>query len=377
MEKVEQSSKKYKKNYLELQDLRDLLRDNKIKTQLSYQEFRKSNKGIPSAPGIVYRNKGWIGWGDLFDDPFYNRKVISNGLYMGMSYEQAKNLVFRLGIKSGPQYYKYLQENKGSGLPSTPRKVFLNHGWAGWGEFLGTGSVKRWATKSTVILFDKKMTYNQAKEIMSTQGLTTNVEFVEWFKTNKNFGVPSEPARVFRGKGWVSWIDFLGAELIRVDNTNISIEDFILEMDNLEIKTMNGYILYRLMNPRLGLPGAVESYCCKYGLNFREILNNSKKHEPREMAPHRLPRMSKNRTKEFLVMRELLANIELQGKRDYLAYRLIQKQYWLPSDPLAHFKKLWVSWEHFLGKKPCVPGRYHRKCHKPKKFKPFREKLAA
>ena len=97
-------------------------------------------------------------------------------------------------------------EQRPSNIPKAPQRVYEGKGWNGWGDFLGTGVV---ASKDGVFL-----EFDEAK-VHQSIGLKTLAEFQEWARTDQrpsNF--PSDPQRVYNGKGWNGWGDFLGTGVV-------------------------------------------------------------------------------------------------------------------------------------------------------------------
>lgn len=120
------SFNQYKKFFIEL----------KLKTIKEFKKLKNNNEiphDIPSNPNLTYKNKGWTDWSDFLgtiiiapqDKQFYN-------------YEQAKEYIKTLNIKTSTQWGKFKKQNiLNAKMPRSPRTVYLNKGWKGWADFLG------------------------------------------------------------------------------------------------------------------------------------------------------------------------------------------------------------------------------------------------
>lgn len=75
---------------------------------------------VPSNPCEVYR-KEWISWADFLG----SQKEWP-------SYDEARRMIQKAKIASGPMYHKWARE---AGLPATPHKVYRKE-WCGWRPFL-------------------------------------------------------------------------------------------------------------------------------------------------------------------------------------------------------------------------------------------------
>jgi hypothetical protein len=90
-----------------------------------------------------------------------------------------------------------VEETSGNAKP--PDEAYKNSGWAGYGDFLGTGII---SSQKTV-----HMTFTVARTRARAQHLTGKETFSNW---SKPAGMPSHPDRVYKSSGWTNWYDFLG-----------------------------------------------------------------------------------------------------------------------------------------------------------------------
>lgn len=184
---------------------------NKLKLN-NVREWEKSIKpiNIPYEPHNYYRNKGWVNWQEFLGYEKANHMSINirnNNFY---TYEEAKEAVKNLGIKSASQWdSKYTKDkNFDTRLPKYPKDSYKNKGWISWSDFLSFDIEGYW--KKTF------HSYEEAKKIVHTY------EFISISEWNRNYNqtdirfdkLPSEPDRTYKNSGWVSWSDFLGVSYV-------------------------------------------------------------------------------------------------------------------------------------------------------------------
>jgi integrase-like protein len=109
-----------------------------LKSEAEWLDYCKSGKkpaDIPVTPYRTYANAGWVGMGDW----------LGTGRLRGRGwrpFKKARSFVRRLGLKSGPQWYGYCKSGKKpNDIPSNPQNTYAKAGWAGMGDWLGTGFV--------------------------------------------------------------------------------------------------------------------------------------------------------------------------------------------------------------------------------------------
>jgi hypothetical protein len=94
---------------------------------------------LPAYPNEVYEGQ-WASWGDWLGTD--NRK----GGWR--PFEEAREFVRTLGLKSQREWLEYCRSGqKPDDIPSDPKEVYKNAGWAGMGCWLGTGNVKAGSVK--------------------------------------------------------------------------------------------------------------------------------------------------------------------------------------------------------------------------------------
>ena len=65
-------------------------------------------------------------------------RIIADGAYR--SFEEARTFAQSLNLKSGAEW-RTQSEDLPADIPANPNQIYKNNGWAGMGDWLGTGTV--------------------------------------------------------------------------------------------------------------------------------------------------------------------------------------------------------------------------------------------
>jgi len=143
-----------------------------------YFKLKKLPKEMLADPQRTYKNKGWTNWFDFLDNKKPNI----------FSYEKAKNVAHKLGIKTSVQYLQYYRLKKlPEGMPMSPSNSFKDKGWTYWHNFLGTKEY-RWV-----------LPFTEAQKIAQQYGIKSAQQYREYYDSGKfPFGMPRQPNIVFR-----------------------------------------------------------------------------------------------------------------------------------------------------------------------------------
>ena len=164
---------------------------------------------IPTFPYQTYRNKGWVSMGDWLGSGF-----IAPYLRKYRSFQKARVFVRGLGLKSSAQWRKYCKGKMRTksklpvDIPSDPNQVYRKKGWAGMGDWLGTGniapSLRHYRSFREARTFARKLKFRNQHE---------------WFlfckeqmrkKGRLPMDISSTPYNAYKKKGWTNWGDWLG-----------------------------------------------------------------------------------------------------------------------------------------------------------------------
>ena len=120
------------KKFMTFNNARIFIRSLNLKNIQEFKDFCLPNN-IPNAPGVVYKDKGWLGWIDFLG----NETRINPSRKDFYSFKTAKNKVCRMKIGSVNEWKKYcLNKTKDPMLPSHPERIYKDE-WKGWADFLG------------------------------------------------------------------------------------------------------------------------------------------------------------------------------------------------------------------------------------------------
>ena len=186
-------------NWMPFGEARDFVKSLKLKSSSDWNTLDKKSlpKEVPRRPSSAYKNSGWISWGDFLG---YKGKRKSNVKYL--DFGEAKRVVHKLKLRSVRDWSNY---TKGGDIPDKipkdPRAIYLNNGWKGMGDWLGTGRI---ADQLKVFL-----PYQDAKEYATNLNLNSSKEWKDYIKTNKIQNLPAKPDSKYKNDGWISWKDFL------------------------------------------------------------------------------------------------------------------------------------------------------------------------
>ncbi|MCX6172579.1 MAG: DEAD/DEAH box helicase family protein [Flavobacterium sp.] len=180
--------------YLSFEEAKEFMRKNKIISIPDWIKFRKQNniENIPFKLERTY-SKNWIGAEDFFGTS-------------KLSFNEAKEFVTKLNIKSSREYTKYRKSDDFPiFLPGVPHRFYKDNGWIDWKDFLGYEK-KNTAPKKNYL------DYLEAKKLVGKMKIKTSIEYKTLFLDNEfkiNTLLPFKPERVFLNNGWKGWKDFL------------------------------------------------------------------------------------------------------------------------------------------------------------------------
>lgn len=194
--------------YLPFEEARNLIRDLKLKGMDEWKDWCKSGNRpttIPSHPHIIYKDSGWISFGDWFGTGYI---ACSKREYL--LFVEAREYIRKLGLKSQKEWLEYTKSgDKPDNIPANPRDVYEDE-WISDGDWLGTGYIA--CSKR------KYLSFEDAKIYIYQLGILTQIEYHKWAEsTEKPSNIPYKPERTYKDQ-WISWSDWLGNG--RISNQN-------------------------------------------------------------------------------------------------------------------------------------------------------------
>jgi hypothetical protein len=170
-----------------------------LQSREQWNEYCRSGKkpaDIPAQPNQRYAKASWAGWADWLGRKTYLRKY--------RSFADARTIVRRLGLKSRSYWHEYCASGKKPGdIPSNPNMVYAKAGWAGMGDWLGTGTVASYLREYR--------SFKDARAFVRGLGLKSSSEWNDYCQsTKKPADIPTTPMKTYRAAGWIGMGDWLG-----------------------------------------------------------------------------------------------------------------------------------------------------------------------
>lgn len=161
---------------------------------------------IPAHPREIYKNEGWIGFGDWVGTGAQK----PSGVWR--PFEDAREFARALGLRSSIEWQQYLA-GKFPNLPPRPRDIpanphnvhaYIMAGWAGYPDWLGCKKIFK--------------NYEEAKAFVHKLRLGSYREWEAYCRGEyPHIGtrppdIPRSPEAYYRDKGWKDYKDWLGLE---------------------------------------------------------------------------------------------------------------------------------------------------------------------
>jgi predicted helicase len=125
-------------NWRNFEDARALVRRQGLQSQSEWNRYCASGQkpaDIPSNPHLTYADRGWAGYGD-----WLGTETVALHLRQYRSLENARLFARSQRLKSVTDWYEFCKPGKKpADIPNSPDHIYAKKGWAGWGDWLGTG----------------------------------------------------------------------------------------------------------------------------------------------------------------------------------------------------------------------------------------------
>ena len=199
---------------------------------------------IPASPDRIYKGKGWIGYGDWVGTGF-----VHHGNRAYLPFNKARDFVRKLRLLSANQWRLYSKgklPDKGDlpdNIPAGPNRYYESTGWVSWGDWLGT---------NTIAVYDRiYRPFEEARQFVRTLKIERQKDWDDYCKgmlagyQPKPDDIPAGPSRVYAGKGWKGYGDWLGTERIAAHlRAYRSFTDARTFIHSLKFKTKKQWELY-------------------------------------------------------------------------------------------------------------------------------------
>ena len=194
------------REFLPFEKARSFVRKLHLRSEKDWREYCKSGKKPGDIPGDAYRVYAGAGWAGMGDWLGTGRRIRGTGW---RPFKKARSFVRRLGLKSSAEWYHYCKSGKKpADIPFNPSKTYAKAGWAGMGDWLGTGAI--------AAQLRKYRSFKKARSFVHCLGLKSQIEWREFVKSDKKpDDIPSNPNNAYADAGWNGFGDWLGTGRVR------------------------------------------------------------------------------------------------------------------------------------------------------------------
>jgi superfamily II DNA or RNA helicase len=191
------------REYKSFEDARDFVHKLKLKSTEEWWSYCKSGhkpEDIPAAPERIYKQDGWKGMGD-----WIGTGSISNRLREYKSFEDARDFVHKLKVKSQKEWSEYCKSgHKPEDIPASPESTYKQDGWRGMGDWIGTGSIAPFLREYRP--------FEEAKDFVHKLKLKNQKEWNDYCKSGqKPEDIPANPNQTYKQNGWKTMGDWIGS----------------------------------------------------------------------------------------------------------------------------------------------------------------------
>jgi len=190
------------RTYISFEEARKIVQSIGLKSSSEWRKYCNSkNKPntVPTHPHIVYKNKGWVDWGDWF-----GTGTIATQQRKYLSIDKARKIIQSKNLKSSRAWKKYTKDLKfPKNIPMAPALYYKNKGWISMGDFLGTGTIQPQQIKYR--------TFEDAREFVHSLDLESTQDWRKYCNSGKKpEDIPRSPYTVWKNKGWKGMGDWVG-----------------------------------------------------------------------------------------------------------------------------------------------------------------------
>ena len=134
-----------------------------------------------------------------------------------LNYNEAKDYLKNLDIKTQRAYKKWQKENRIKFLPNWANGYYKE--WISWNDYLNKKSFA-----------EQILNYNDAKNFVKINLLEkTQRGYIKWQNSNKINFLPSNPSKFY--KEWITWADFVSSNTL----SNKEISSKLLKYDEAKV----------------------------------------------------------------------------------------------------------------------------------------------
>ena len=322
-----------KVNYRSYKELKAFAQRLKIKSNIEWFRFTKTNKkpkDVPVAPHQVYKDE-WEGW-----PKFLNTNRVYNVEYP--KFDRLKNYIKSLNIKTAKEYVKFWREGKLKNnhfyITAKPDVRYRNKGWVSWPDFLGN--------KTNISYLNREYySLENFKKVCLRLNIKHSKDFRNYLEktplNKRDRKIPSSPDKYY--KQWTSWPEVFGLST-GIKKNFVSFNEarkFARSLNFTNRKQWRDFV--KTDKKPLKIPAQPESIYKKDFKGIKDFLGYERSFRKKYIS--------------FDRTRNIVRKLKFNSAADYMKrYSKIKKfSKYLPGRPDNTFKNEWNGWSDFLGKK--------------------------
>jgi hypothetical protein len=241
--------------------------------------------------------------------------------------------VQRLKLKSTREWKEWSKSGqRPSNIPSNPNDTYRDDGWISYPDWLGFEGP---AQQGRMLPFAAGRAYVQSLKLKSTR---------EWKELSKSgqrpSDIPSDPDRVYRDDGWISWPDWLGFEGRAPPGSMLPFAAGRAYVWKLKLRSNKEWKEWSKSDQRpFNIPSAPERVYRDDGwISMPDWLGFEGRAPPGSMLP-------------FVVGRAYARKLKLRSQKEWKAWsKSGQRPSNIPSDPARTYRNDgWISYPDWLG----------------------------
>ncbi len=305
-----------------------------LNSRSDWEQWKKSwNRpdDIPATPDKVYRDQGWISWGDFFGTNYIapqNREF--------KTFEEAREFIKKYKFKSTQEYFAWARsEDKPNDIPGDPADTYKNKGWTNWGDFLGHNYIAHGNREYR--------SFEEARKFARSLNLKSDKEWRDWCKTNERpEDIPAVPWRTYKKDGWIGLGDWLGHNRPSPQGYEFrSYSQARYYIQSLKFKGKQDYTDWAKTDDRpQDIPASPsETYKNQGWINWGDFLG------------HGIIANQNRKFRSFEEARSYVQSLTFMRKQDYTDWAKSDKRPKdIPANPREVYKeKGWINWADWLG----------------------------
>jgi superfamily II DNA or RNA helicase len=125
-----------------------------------------------------------------------------------LQFEKAREVVHKLKLKSGKEWKDYCKSGlKPNDIPTNPNIIYMQDGWKGMGDWLGSGIVATYLREYK--------SFDEARDFVHKLKLKGEKDWRDYYKSGlKPDDIPTAPNQVFKQDGWKDWGNWIGSGIV-------------------------------------------------------------------------------------------------------------------------------------------------------------------